>query len=163
MSEGRQRRRKLLVVVDDTPECERAIVYAAHRAKALSASVLALCVAQESEFQHWLGVEKLMREEAEEEAAALMERVLGKVRDVLPGGVERLVVVGERASAIRQLIENDPDIAILMLAAAPGSDGPGPLVNAIVNGLAGSFPVPITIVPGGLSDAEIIAINQGER
>ncbi len=52
----------------------------------------------------------------------------------------------------------DEDIAFLVLAAAIGSDGPGPLVSTIAGRAAGHFPVPVVIVPGALSEAEITAL-----
>ena len=150
--------RKLLVIVDDTPECERALLYAAKRAARTGASVVALCIAQTTEFQHWLGVENLMREEAEEEAQEMLDRALAKVEDKLPGVPERRIVIGNRIDGIREAIASDPAIMVLVLAAASGADGPGPLVSAIAGGQSGAYPIPITIVPGGLSEEEIEAI-----
>ncbi|MEP5983765.1 universal stress protein, partial [Roseibium sp.] len=57
-------RRKFLVVVDDTPECDRAIVYAAKRAARTGGVVTLLFVVAHGDFQHWLGVEDIMRAEA---------------------------------------------------------------------------------------------------
>ncbi|ORE95265.1 universal stress protein [Acuticoccus yangtzensis] len=150
--------RKFLVIVDETPECELAIIYAAKRAAKTGASVVALCIAATSEFQHWLGVENLMREEAEEEAQEMLDRVLTKMAPKLPAEPERKVVIANRIEGIRQAIAEDPAIMVLVLAAAQGSEGPGPLVSAIAGGQAGAYPVPITIVPGGLSEEEIDAI-----
>ena len=150
--------RKFLVIVDDTPECELAIIYACKRAAKTSASVVAMCIAATSEFQHWLGVENLMREEAEEEAEEMLDRVLTKMAPKLPMQPERKVVVGNRIEGIRQAIADDRTIMVLVLAAAQGSEGPGPLVSAIAGGQAGGYPVPITIVPGGLREEEIDAI-----
>ncbi|MBJ3777218.1 universal stress protein [Acuticoccus mangrovi] len=152
--------RKFLVVVDDTPECERALLYAAKRAQRAGASVIALCVAQTTEFQHWLGVENLMREEAEQEAQEMLDRALAALARKLPGVAEpeRKVVIGNRTDGIHQAIEEDPSIVVLVLAAASGSEGPGPLVSAIAGGQAGAYPIPITIVPGALTDEEIDAI-----
>lgn len=150
--------RKFLVIVDDTPECETALVYAAKRAARTQSSVVALCIAQASEFQHWLGVETLMREEAEAEAHEMLDRVLAKVAAKLPQEPERKVVIGNRVEGIRQTIGQDEHIVVLVLAAASGSEGPGPLVSAIAGAQSGAYPVPITIVPGSLTDAEIDAI-----
>ena len=63
--------------------------------------------------------------------------------------------------AIEQLLEvinEDSDIAMLVLAASPGAEGPGPLVTSIA-GSMGSFPIPVTIVPSELSDAEVDALS----
>lgn len=151
--------RKFLVVLDDTPECDRALLYAAKRAQRTGGSVVALCIAGTSEFQHWLGVETLMREEAEEEANEMLDRALLKLANKnVAGEPERRVVIGNRVEGIRQAIEEDPAIAVLVLAAATGAEGPGPLVSAIAGGQSGGYPIPITIVPGGLTDEEIDAI-----
>lgn len=146
-------------MIDDTPECEHALLYAARRAKKTGATVLALVVAPQTEFQHWLNVENLMREEAEEEANEMLDRSFAKLARYTPDEPERRIVFGNRTDGIRQVISDDPTIAVLVLAAAVGSEGPGPLVSAIASGQAGTYPVPITIVPGGLTPEEIDAIT----
>ena len=70
---------------------------------------------------------------------------------------EFLIEVGETREAIKKVIAADPDIKILVLAAAPGGRGPGPLVAALAKdgvGFSGRK-IPVTVVPGDLSDAEI--------
>ena len=56
-----------------------------------------------------------------------------------------------------RLIAEDRDIAILVLAASVSADGPGPLVTHFAN-RANALPIPLTIVPGRMSDEEIIGI-----
>ncbi len=66
-----------------------------------------------------------------------------------------------RAGAQRgpgNLIDTDEDIAILVLAAGTGKEGPGPLV-ANLGKTAGTFPIPVAIVPGQLSDEELDALS----
>lgn len=152
------RRRKFLVVIDETPECERALLFAAKQAERTGGTVVTLTVMAATEFQHWLGVENIMREEAEQEAHEMMDRVFAALGDRVDEEPERLIAFGNRSDAIRTAITEDPDIAQLVLAASTGTEGPGPLVSAIAGAQAGRFPVPITIVPGGLSDEDIEAI-----
>jgi len=47
---------------------------------------------------------------------------------------------------------------MLVLAANPGAEGPGPII-AMMASAVGSFPIPITIVPGDLSDEDIDALS----
>jgi hypothetical protein len=47
---------------------------------------------------------------------------------------------------------------MLVLAANPGPEGPGPLITLMANAV-GSFPIPVVIVPGDLSDVEIDALS----
>lgn len=150
-------RRTFLVVVDDTPECARALLFAARRAERTGGQVLAIAIEPEQEFQHWLGVENLMREEAAEEAHRAMDRVFARLGGEVDAEVERRVFFGKRTDVIRNVIQDEPSIAQLILGAAEGPDGPGPLVSAIGH-QAGAYPIPITIVPGSLPDDVIDAL-----
>ncbi|GGB48078.1 universal stress protein A [Roseibium aquae] len=151
-------RRKFLVVVDATPECDRAIVYAAKRAARTGGTVLLLSIIAPDDFQHWLGVEDIMRAEATEAAQATLAKAAERVRSVARTEPETVIREGQSSDAILELIDADADIAILVLAAGMGSDGPGPLVSSVAGKSAGSFPIPVTIVPGNLDDDSIAAL-----
>ncbi|MBD8891885.1 universal stress protein [Roseibium litorale] len=151
-------RRKFLVVVDDTPECDRAIVYAAKRAARTSGVVTLLFVVTPTDFQHWLGVEDIMRAEAMEVAETTLAKASERVRNVARTEPECVIREGNKSEMILELIEADADIAILVLAAGTSSEGPGPLVSSIAGKSAGGFPIPVTIVPGNLDDDSIAAL-----
>lgn len=151
-------RRKFLVVIDDTQECDRAIVYAAKRAQRTAGGVVMLYViVPEAGAPRWLGVEEVMRAEAYGAADEVLARAVERARQIAGIIPETAIREGNRAEEIVNLIGADTDIAILVLAAGTDSEGPGPLVTAIAGRAAGTFPVPITIVPGTLSDEEIVA------
>src|SRR6202046_1589571 len=62
---------KLLVVIDDTEECDRAVYFASRRAARIGANVIMLRVIEiHDQSQQWLGVADIMRAEAREEADA---------------------------------------------------------------------------------------------
>jgi nucleotide-binding universal stress UspA family protein len=147
-------RRKFLAIVDETPECERAATYAARRAKATRGSLVLLFVIKNEDFQQWLGVGEIMRQEATSAAREALETVAVKVRDGVGIEPELVVREGTPSEEIIGLIEEDQDIAILVLAAGSGKEGPGPLVTLIA-GKAAVFPIPVTVVPQSLTDEEI--------
>lgn len=150
-------RRKFLVVVDDTVECDRAVVFAARRAEHTGGVLVLLYVVDDADFRGFLGVEQVMRAEARAEAERVLFRVterVAQIAEIIPEGVVR---EGTRAGEVVRLIEEDEDVAVLVLAAGTGSEGPGPLVTSLGRA-SGTFPVPITIVPGHLSDEDIAAI-----
>ena len=151
-------KRKFLVVIDDTPECMRALSYASRRAAHTGGAVVLLFVIEPEAPQSFLGVEDIMRAEALEQAQATLAKFAARVRDVANLDPELVIREGRRAEQIRDLIEADEDIAILVLAAGDSTEGPGPLVTAIAARSAGTFPVPITIVPGTLSEEQLDAI-----
>ena len=147
-------RRKFLAVVDSTPECEKAIHYAARRVAAIDADLVVIYVIEPGDFQHWLGVEDVMRAEAK--VAADQALAKASAWAVKFGGVTPELVIreGRPAAAIESLIEDDHDIALMILAAGDANEGPGPLVSAIA-GSGGAFSIPVTVVPNTLSDQDI--------
>lgn len=151
-------KRKFMVVIDDTPECVRAVNYAARRAEHTLGALVLLHVIAPAAFQQWKGVENIMRAESMEEAEKILGRFADLVRKWSSVEPEQVIREGDTAIEIRGLIEDDEDIAVLVLAAGTGKEGPGPLITALVAGSSGTFPVPITVVPGALDEAGIAAI-----
>lgn len=150
---------KFLVVVDDSPECDRAVYYAARRAARTGAGVVMLRVIEtQDRNQQWLGVADIMRAEAHEEANAALDRAAARANGVAGITPERVIREGDKAQEILNTIEEDEDIAVLILAAGTGKEGPGPLV-ANLGKTAGSYPIPVTIVPGHLSDEDLDAMT----
>jgi hypothetical protein len=47
----------------------------------------------------------------------------------------------------------------VVLAANVSGDGPGPLISYMLDNSAGQLHVPITIVPGSLSDEDILGLT----
>ncbi|TAN06737.1 MAG: universal stress protein [Rhizobiaceae bacterium] len=147
-------RRKFLAIIDETPECERAAAYAARRARATNGMIVLLFVVDAADFQQWLGVERIMRQEATTAARDALAAAAARVRDSVGIEPELVVREGIPTEEIIKLIEEDQDIAILVLAAGSGKDGPGPLVASIA-GKTPAFPIPVTVVPQSLTDDEI--------
>lgn len=150
--------RKFLVVVDETGECDRAVTFAAYRAWRTGGTLVLLAVIEPGDFQHWLGVESIMRAEATQEAAQLLEQRAARIASIGPIRVDKVIREGPKADEVEAQIAEDESIAILVLAAGTSSEGPGPLVTAFATRSSNALPIPVTIVPGGLSDEQIIAI-----
>jgi nucleotide-binding universal stress UspA family protein len=148
-------RRKFLAVIDDTPECATAVAYAARRARSTGGALVLLYVVKNADFQQWLGVGDIMRAEAHEAAETELRKHADRIRDTYNIDPECVIREGVARDEIRSLIDLDSDIAILVLASGNGKDGPGPLVQSIAAAAGGAFPVPVTVVPFGLTDAEI--------
>jgi len=151
-------RRKFLVVIDDTPECDRSVVYGAHRAMRTGGGLVMLYAIAPSDFQHWIGVENIMRAEAHEAAEEALRKHSERAIQTCGIKAETIVREGLLSQVILELIDEDEDIAILVLAAGTDSEGPGPLVSSIAGGGSSTFPIPVTIVPGTLSDEDIAAL-----
>ncbi len=150
-------RRKFLAVIDETPECGRAVAYAARRAKNTNGALVMLFVIDNSDFQQILGVGEIMRAEAEERARSTLEKFAAKLREEQGIEPELIIREGRISDELTSLIEEDQDIAILVLAAGSGNEGPGPLVQSLAN--RAQFQIPVTVIPAGLSDEDIDAVT----
>jgi nucleotide-binding universal stress UspA family protein len=150
-------RRKFMAVIDDTPECQRAVHYAGRRAKNSNGGLVLVYLIPEGDFQQWLGVEEIMRAEAREAAEAVVAKSAQLVRETI--GIEPEIVIreGSAAEQINAVIEEDRDIAILVLAASSAKEGPGPLVSSVA-GRGAAFPIPVTVLPDTLTDEELDAL-----
>lgn len=151
-------RRKFLAIADNSAEADRAIAYAGHRAKSTGGALVLLHVIIPDDFQHWLGVEQIMRAEAMETASAALDAHAAKVRETIGIEPELIVREGVPTEEIHRLIEEDRDIAILVLAAGGANEGPGPLVASIA-GKGAAFPIPVTVIPISLTDEEIESLT----
>jgi nucleotide-binding universal stress UspA family protein len=150
-------KRKYLVVIDDTGECDRAVYWAAKRAGRTKSQLVMLRMIDTGERnQQWMGVADIMKAEALEAANKAFDKYAARIKDIANIIPDRVIREGEPAEEIVKLIDEDTDIGILVLAAGTSNEGPGPLVSSLAKN-AGTFPIPVAIVPGQLSDEDIDA------
>lgn len=150
--------RKFLVILDDSRECLNAMRFAAMRAANTGGGVEILAVIPPDEFNHWIGVSDIMREEARERIHAHFEVFAKWMRDRQGIDPELVIREGEPVPEILAQVRDDPEIGVLVLGAGTDKKGPGPLVTQLTKN-SGSLPMPITIVPGDLSKERLEAIT----
>ena len=150
--------RKFLVVLDDSRECLNAMRFAAMRAEKTKGGVTILSVIPPDEFNHWIGVGDIMREEARERIVAHFEVFAKWMRDKQGVDPELIIREGEPVPQIIEQVREDEEIGVLVLGAGTDKKGPGPLVTQLSRS-SGSLPIPITIVPGDLSKERLEAIT----
>ena len=150
---------KCLVIVDDTAEWDRAVYCASRWAIRVGGGVVMLRIIEiEDQNQQWLGVADIMRAEAHEDANAALDRAAGRANGIAAITPERVIREGDPTEQMLDVIEKDVDIALLVLAANPGPEGPGPIIAMMAN-TVGSFPIPVTIISGDLSDEDIDGLS----
>lgn len=150
--------RKFLVVLDNSRECLNAMRFAAMRASHTGGGVEVLAVIEPEEFNLWIGVGDIMREEARERINAHFEVFAKWMRDRQGVDPELVIREGEPVPEILAQVKEDPEIGVLVLGAGTDSKGPGPLVSQLTKN-SGSLPIPVTIVPGNLSKERLEAIT----
>jgi nucleotide-binding universal stress UspA family protein len=152
------RERIFLVVVDESEEMKAALRFACRRALHTGGRVALFYALEPPEFQHWLGVERVMQEEARQHAEEMLQALAAKVQ----ADTGKMPILhlreGRRRDELLALIEEEPGLSLLVLGMASGREGPGPLVSYLVSQ---GMPIrlPVTLVPGALSEAEIDALT----
>ncbi len=150
--------RVFLVVVDDTQEMQLALYYACLRARSTGGRVALLEVLEPGEFQHWMSVGDLMREEARQEAERHLQRLAAQVIDLLGAYPILYLREGNRRDELLSLIDEDKSISILILGANTSGGGPGPLVSALTGKFLSKMRIPMTLVPDNLSEEDLASI-----
>lgn len=151
--------RIFLVVVDATEEMKLALRFACRRAQHTGGRIALLYVTQPADFQHWAAVAEKMRDEEREEAERVLNALAADVNELIGLMPVLYVREGNPSDEIVKLIEEEPQISILVLGAGTDKKGPGPLVSSLAGKMAGQFPVPITVVPGNLTIEQIDALT----
>jgi hypothetical protein len=152
-------RRVFLVVVDDSDELHAALRFACMRARNTGGRVALFTTVQQPEFQHWMFIGSLMQEENRLNAEQRLQAHAAQVHACSGEMPELLVREGDLREELLALLKEDDGISVVVLATGSDQDGPGPLVSALTGKYAHKIQVPITLVPGHLSDAEIDALT----
>ena len=150
--------RKFMVVLDDSRECLNAMRFAAMRAAHSGGGVTVLSVISPDEFNHWIGVGEIMRQEARERIEVHFEVFAKWMRDKQGVSPELVIREGEVVTEIMSQVQEDPEIGVLVLGASTDGKGPGPLVTQLTR-QAGNLPIPFTVVPGDMSKEKLEAIT----
>lgn len=155
----KQDERVFLVVADDSEEMPVALKYAGRRAKRQNGRIALLYVTERADFQHWGTVAELMRQEAREEGEQLLQKLSAEVHEWSGNYPILYIREGEVRDELVKLIEQEPSIKMLVLAASAGQGGPGPIISYLLGKKQRQNRIPITIVPGNLTDEQIIAVT----
>jgi len=155
----KQPERIFLVVVDNTEEMRVALRYAALRAKATGGRVALFTAIEPAESHTWQAVAERMEEEQRAEAEAMMQRFAEEV--VKLSGKTPVIFIrpGIARDALLAITDQEPTVSILIRAAGMGRGGPGPLISALTSKFFPRLSIPLTIVPGTLTDEEIDALT----
>ena len=81
------------------------------------------------------------------------------MNEIVGGKPELVTREGRALDEVCALLKEDRAIAILVLAAGTANEGPGPLVSLVASPAAGAYPIPVTVVPGSLTDEQIDALT----
>jgi nucleotide-binding universal stress UspA family protein len=159
VSESQDHPRIFLVVVDETEEMKVALRYACRRAKHTDGRVALLYVIEPSGFQHWMAVGDIMREEARTEGEEVLQRLAAQVSEI-SGSLPILHIrEGNRRDEMLDLLDEEPEISVLVLGASTESRGPGPLISAVMGKFISKLRVPVIVVPDSLSEEDIDSIT----
>lgn len=148
-------RLKFLVCVGHDQPSSVAAHFAGLRARNTGGRVALLHVLPPPEFQHWIAVGDLMREETREEAEQLLQRLAAELKERVGITPEFHLREGSIGEEILRQVGEDPEVDLLVVGAAPASERAGKLISWLAGQLAGSLNIPLMIVPGNLTEEQI--------
>ena len=155
---SKPRNRLFLVVADDSRELHQALYYAARRAATAGGEVALFRCIEPIEGQLWGGVTEIMEAEAEQTSKNLLLELSEYCEKLGAPKPRTFVRKGILHEELFDLIDKEKTIRVLVLGVSTEHGNPGPLINYVINKGSNECRVPITIVPGNLTDEQIDAL-----
>ena len=155
---SKPRNRLFLVVADDSKELHQALYYAARRAATAGGEVALFRCIEPIEGQLWGGVTEIMEAEAEQASKDLLLELSEYCEKLGAPKPRTFVRKGILHEELFNLIDKEKAIRVLVLGVSTEHGNPGPLINYVINKGSNECRVPITIVPGNLTDEQIDAL-----
>ena len=143
-----------LVVVDETPECAKALRYATLRADRTGANVRILHVLPPTRFLEWRGAQQEIEAEEQQHGEEILAAKAAEAEAMSGKRPETRLLRGLPKQVVLELLRDDRSIRALVLAAA-ARGRPGPLVDFFAGQQAGKLPCMVIVVPGGIDDNDL--------
>ena len=153
--------RYILVIADNSEEMIIALEYACARSKKTGRKIIIATFIEPLDVLTTKGVTEIMKEEARDEAEAILKKAASFVKD-RTGDLPALSIrEGETILELKKLIDEEKTINVLVLAASTDSNNknPGPIITSLVTNEITNLRVPIMIVPGNFSIEHIAQIT----
>lgn len=151
--------RTFLVVVDRSVEFKAALRFACRRVMNTGGKVALFHAVPHSDYHHFAAIDELMQREAKTDAERRLQQVAADVHKLTGRFPDLHLCQGDTLEQLQTVIDANPSIDMLVLGANAGPEGPGPIVSAISGKMAGKILIPVTIVPGDLSDERLDALT----
>ncbi len=96
--------RKFLVIIDDSPDCDRAVTFAAHRVKRTGGTLVLMSVIDSADFDQFIGVADTMRAEARNEAERNLDARIARIAQIGQIRTESVIREGALDAAIEGVL-----------------------------------------------------------
>lgn len=147
-----------LVIADESAEFPAALTYAGIVARGAGWRLVMLRVIEPSDPAPWASISEEIRRQAHDAAESLTQRFAAEIWAECGITAEPVLREGDLKPEVRKLLDEDRSIKLVVLAAAQGPGGPGPLVSQLGKQGLGTRSVPVLVVPGSMSREEIRAL-----
>jgi len=147
--------RKFLLVVDRSAELRSAVRFSCRRALHTGGQIVLFYCVPKRDSHFFATIGELMEREARGEAEETLKAVAADVYKLMGAYPQVVLREGDTMEQLLAVIAEDASISVLVLGAGTGPDGPGAIVSALSGKLAGQIHIPVTIVPGHLTDGQV--------
>ncbi len=151
-------KKKFLVYIDKSKELEKAIHFAAQRAKNTSGTLSMLYVVDHAMNAQWSKVENLIEQEETSEAKKICRTWAQKVQEEYSIETEIILKLGDRIGELVSVLKEDKDIRFLVLATSEDGEDPGPIIKSLMSSKMKDLSIPIVLIPGSIDKKDIDSI-----
>lgn len=144
-----------LICVSGAEESVVAMRFGCQCAKSRNHQITILHVVEPTEFQGLSSITEAIRHEREEKADRLLSEMENLAEELGIDHPAMMIREDTLSGGILSAIEENPNINMIILAIHPDSHRAPKLMAALTEQLGKTIHIPIMMVPGGLTDAEI--------
>lgn len=151
---------KFLVCVDDKDHSRVALRFACAKAQKVGAKVECIYVIEPADFNTFLAVAETIEVQKREQAEAMLAKLAEEVVAWCGNTPSLMIKQGTISEEIIGALEEDSDINMLVLGAAPdGSSAKNRILTTITAQMGAKIHIPLLIVPGDLTDKQIMDLT----
>ena len=151
-------KKKFLVYIDKSKELEKAIHFAAQRAKNTSGTLSMLYVVDHAMNAQWSKVENLIEQEETSEAKKICRTWAQKVQEEYSIETEIILKLGDRIGELVSVLKEDKNVRFLVLATSEDGEDPGPIIKSLMSSKMKDLSIPIVLIPGSIDKKDIDSI-----
>jgi nucleotide-binding universal stress UspA family protein len=151
--------RRVLVLVGEAASSRAAVLWAAHWSLRTGDGLMLLHVLEPEQLMNFGAVHDMVRAEQWQTAERVLDELSAEAERVTGKRPLHLIREGSLKRSVRSVLEEQPDLSLLVMAASHREAGPAPLTGYLASRMGSRVPVPLVLVPDSLTGEKIATLT----
>lgn len=146
---------KVLVMVEQVSTGRAAVHWAAHWSLRTRDTLILLHVLAPEQLMHFGAVHDIVRAEEMQAAEKMLDDLAHEAEKITGQRPKTLIRDGTLKRVVRDVLEENPDLSLVVMSANHREGGPAPLIGYLASRMGSRVPAPLVLVPDSLTPERI--------